>query len=139
MPEATFCMVKPDGVCRGLTQEITKRITAAGLDIVSSRLENVALDEAERLYAVHKDKPFYTGLVKFITSGPVYLMKVEGLDAAASLRRLMGETDPRSAEAGTIRGDLKEENIFNEDKIMKNIIHGSDSPENAKYELAIFF
>lgn len=96
-------------------------------------------EQAERLYKVHLGKSFYPGLVKFITSGPVTLMIVEGENAIACLRSLMGATDPRKASAVTIRGDLKEENIFTEDGTMKNLIHGSDSPENAKYEISIFF
>jgi len=96
-------------------------------------------EQAERLYAVHLGKSFYAGLVKFITSGPATLMVVEGENAITRLRSLMGETDPRKAAAGTIRGDLREENIFTEDGTMKNLIHGSDSAENAKYEISIFF
>ena len=139
MPEATFCMVKPDGVARGLSSEIIKRVSNSGLKVIESRYERMPLGDARRLYKVHEGKSFYEGLVKFITGGDVLLMKLEGDNAVAALRGIMGATDPREAEKGTIRGDLKEENIFNQDKIMKNIIHGSDSRENADYELSIFF
>ena len=139
MLERTFCMVKPDGVARGLVDEVQKRLIDAKFKIVKSKLINITIEEAKNLYAAHKGKSFYNGLVKFITSGPAFLMELEREDAISKLRALMGATDPREAEAGTIRGDLKEENIFNEDKVMKNLIHGSDSKENAGYELSIFF
>lgn len=132
-------MVKPDGVAAGLIDEISRRITQAGLQIVSGKLANMTLDDATKLYKVHEGKSFYNGLVKFITSGPVFLMKVQGENAVLKVRSLMGATDPRKAEIGTIRGDYKAENIFTEDGTMKNIIHGSDSKENAEYELSIFF
>ena len=132
-------MVKPDGVARGLVEEVKNRIKNAGFIIEESKSISVARDEAERLYLVHKGKSFYNGLVKSITSGPVFLMKLKKENAIVDLRSLMGATDPRKADPGTIRGDLKEENIFNEDGIIKNIIHGSDSQENARYEFKIFF
>ena len=99
----------------------------------------MSTSEAERLYAVHKGKSFYAGLIKFITSGPAACMLVEGENAVMRLRSLMGETDSRKAKPGTIRGDLHEENIFTEESVMKNLVHGSDSAENAKYEISIFF
>lgn len=139
MREQTFCMIKPDGVARGLIDKIEKRILDSKIKIIESRLKNLTFDDAKKLYAIHKTKPFYEGLVKFITSGSVFLMKIEGEDVISGLRTIMGATDPRKAEPGTIRGDLKEENIFNEDGIIKNIIHGSDSKENAEYELSLFF
>jgi len=137
--EQTFCMIKPDAASRGLTSEILDRIEKSGLKVAKNKKISMSIEESERLYAVHKEKPFYAGLVKFITSGPVDVMLVEGEDAISRLRALMGETDPRKAKPGTIRGDLREENIFTEDGIMKNLIHGSDSLENAKYEISIFF
>ncbi len=132
-------MVKPDATARGLTDKIQDRIIKSGLKIVEGKYQNITLDEAKKLYKVHESKPFYNGLVKFITSGPVYLMRVEGENAVSKLREVMGETDPRKASLGTIRADFKEENIFNEDGIIKNLVHGSDSQENAKYEMGIFF
>ena len=139
MLEKTFCMIKPDAVERGLTEKIQTRIKEAGLKILQSRLVHLTIEDAEKLYAVHKDKPFYDGLIKFIISGPAFLMQLEGEDAIAKLRGLMGATDPRKAAPGTIRGDLKEENIFTAEGSIKNIIHGSDSSETAKYESSIFF
>ena len=132
-------MVKPDGVLRNLVEEVSNRIKKSGLVITKSRFADITPDEAKRLYKVHEKKIFYAGLLKFITSGPVFLMKIEGEDAIANLRELMGATDPREAKPGTIRGDLKEENIFTENGSIKNIIHGSDCRENAEYELSIFF
>lgn len=139
MLEQTFCMIKPDAASRGLTSEIVDRIKKSGLKIAKTKKISMTLEEAGRLYAVHKEKPFYAGLINFITSGPGTCMVVEGENAVSRLRGLMGETDPRKAGPGTIRGDLREENIFTEDGIMKNLIHGSDSLENAKYEISIFF
>lgn len=132
-------MVKPDGVAAGLTDEIGRRITQAGLQIVSGKLANMTLADAKKLYKEHEGKSFYNGLIKLITSGPVFLMKIQGEGAVLKMRELMGATDPRKAEKGTVRGDYRAENIFTEDGTMKNIIHGSDSKENAKYELGIFF
>jgi len=132
-------MVKPDGIARGLLEEVKKRIKSSGLKIVDSKDSNLSIEEAEMLYSIHKGKTFYDGLVKFITSGPVCLMKLEGEDAIKTLRDIMGPTDPRSAQKGTIRGDFGEENIFTEYGSIKNIIHGSDSLESAKHELSIFF
>ncbi|MBI5701565.1 nucleoside-diphosphate kinase [Candidatus Saganbacteria bacterium] len=132
-------MVKPDAVSRGLVPEVEKRISVSGLHIIEGKQVNISLEKAKTLYAVHVGKSFYDGLLKFITSGPAYVMKIQGENAVLHLRSIMGATDPRSAESGTIRGDLKEENIFTEYGTMKNIIHGSDSVGNAKYELSIFF
>ena len=139
MLEQTFCMVKPDGVARNLVLEVKDRIIKSGLKIVDSRMAGISPDDAKKLYKVHEGKQFYGGLVKFITSGKVFLMRIEGENAISTLRAIMGATDPRKAEPGTIRGDLKEENIFTGDGSIKNIIHGSDSKENAEYELGIFF
>ena len=139
MPEQNFCMIKPDAVERGKTSEILNRIESSGLKIAKQKNLTLNQDQAERLYAVHKGKPFYDGLLKFITSGRVLCLVVEGDDAVNKLRLLMGETDPRKAQPGTIRRDLREENIFTADGIMKNLVHGSDSIENAKYEISIFF
>jgi nucleoside-diphosphate kinase len=132
-------MIKPDGVSRGLEDEILKRVSQAGLKVVRKYKHNVTEDQAADLYSPHLGKHFYPGLIDFITSGPVICNLVEGEDTIARLRDLMGATDPRKAETGTIRGDLKEENVLNEKGIIKNLVHGSDSPESAKREIAIFF
>jgi len=137
--ERTFCMIKPDAISRGLKEKIRDRIKKAGFKVIDEKELLIGRDQAERLYAVHQGKPFYPGLVNLITSGPAHLMILEREDAVAQLRQLMGATDPRAAAPGTIRGDLKEENIFNPEGIMKNVVHGSDSAENAQYEISIFF
>ncbi|OGC08432.1 nucleoside-diphosphate kinase [candidate division WOR-1 bacterium RIFOXYA2_FULL_36_21] len=139
MQEQTFCIIKPDAVSRGIADKIKKKLTDSGFEILESKLVNMTLDEAQKLYVVHKNKPFYNGLVKFITSGQICLMKLQREDAVSKLREIMGATDPRKAEAGTIRAEFKEENVFDENGSIKNMIHGSDSDENAKYELSIFF
>lgn len=139
MLERTFCMIKPDAISRGLKDLILGRIKEAGFKIIKEKELKIGRDEAQKLYAVHRGKPFYSGLVNFITSGPAYLMVLEREGAVGELRELMGATDPRQSAPGTVRGDLKEDNIFNSEGIMKNVIHGSDSVENAKYEISIFF
>jgi len=139
MPEQTFCMIKPDATARELTQEIKSRIEGSGLKIVKDKDLTMSRSQAEKLYSGHKGKDFYDGLVDFITSGPVTVMMLEGDNAILRLRQLMGETDPRKAAPGTIRGDLREDNIFTEKGTMKNLVHGSDSPDSAKNETAIFF
>lgn len=132
MTERTLILVKPDGVARGLVGEVVSRIERKGLTI--ARLELRQIDEATAgaHYAEHADKPFYGDLVTFITSGPLVAMVVEGPEAIAAMRGLMGATHPRDAAPGTIRGDLATE-------IGENIVHGSDSPESAAREIAIFF
>lgn len=132
-------MIKPDGVSRGLSDEIIKRVEKAGLKIAKKYQQLMPKETAAELYSIHQGKHFYNGLMGFITSGPVLCNIVEGENAISKLREIMGATDPREAAAGTIRGDLKEENIFTEDKTIKNLVHGSDSPESAKREIAIFF
>jgi len=137
--EKTLLLVKPDGVARNLVDDIKARVKTAGLMIVESKKIQVSESVAKELYSVHAGKPFYPGLIKFITSGPIVANIVEGEGAILRLRELMGATDPRKAEPGTIRGDLREENIFTEDKIIKNLVHGSDSTESANREIPIFF
>lgn len=132
-------MLKPDALARGLKDEIFNRVKGQGFRIVGKKEIKVTADQAEQLYEVHKEKPFFHGLVKFITSGPVIVSILEKENAVSDLRRLMGATDPRVAEAGTIRGDLKEENIFSEMGTMKNLVHGSDSKESFDREIPIFF
>lgn len=139
MLDLTFCMIKPDGLSRGLKDQIVGRIKEAGFKITKEKEVKIGRAEAQKLYTVHQGQPFYSGLVNLITSGPAYLMVLEREDAVGELRKLMGSTDPRQATPGTLRSDFKEDNIFNSEGIMKNVIHGSDSVENAKYEISIFF
>jgi nucleoside-diphosphate kinase len=135
----TFCMIKPDGLARGLEQEIIARIERSGLTVETSRTVSMTPAEAADLYQPHLGKKFYPGLVKFITSGPVTVCRIAGDGAIAKLRQLMGATDPLAAEKGTIRGDLREKNVVSETGTIKNLVHGSDSQEAAVRELAIFF
>ena len=134
MPEVqrTFVMVKPDAVQRGLVGRVIARLESKGLKLVGARFLLMTRELAERLYEVHRGKPFYDGLVEFITSGPVLVSVWEGLNAIEVVRTLMGATDPQKALPGTIRGDFGL-------TIGKNVIHGSDSPESARRETAIFF
>ncbi|MBI5699967.1 nucleoside-diphosphate kinase [Candidatus Saganbacteria bacterium] len=132
-------MIKPDALARGLKDQILGRIKEDGFNIIKEKELKMGRTDAQKLYAVHQGKSFYAGLVNFITSGPAYLMALEREDAVLELRKLMGATDPRQAAPGTLRSDFKEDNIFNSEGIMKNVIHGSDSVENAKYEISIFF
>jgi len=139
MPENSFFMLKPDALARGLEKEIFKRVKAAGLKVLEQKRINMTAEKAADLYSPHLGKSFYPGLLRFITSGPVICCRVKGENAIQKLREIMGATDPRKAEAGTIRGDLKEDNVLNPEGIIKNLVHGSDSFESASRELAIFF
>jgi nucleoside-diphosphate kinase len=139
MLEKTLLLIKPDGVARGLEEAISKRIEKAGLKIIRRELFNLTTQDAMDLYSPHLGKPFYQGLINFITSGPIVAHVVEGENAIMRVREIMGSTDPRKAAAGTIRGDLKEENIFTVDGTMKNLVHGSDSLASAEREIKIFF
>ena len=130
--ERTFAMVKPDGVQRGLVGEIVKRFEARGLKLVALKLMQVPTRMAEEHYAEHKGKPFYPGLVQYITSGPVVALCLEGKNAVAVVRTVNGATKPWDALPGTIRGDLALD-------IGRNVVHGSDSVESAKRELGIYF
>ena len=130
--ELEFVMVKPDGVARGLIGEVISRIERKGLKIVAMKLLWMSKKQAEELYAVHKGKPFYEGLVKYVTSGPVVVMVVRGPKAVEVVRALIGATDPIKAAFGTIRGDFAMD-------ISRNIVHASDSPENSLKERSIFF
>ena len=130
--EREFIMVKPDGVQRAHIGDIITRIERAGLKIVAMKILQVTREQAEKHYAVHKDKPFYEGLIKYITSGPSVAMVVEGWDAVKHARRLVGSTDPHDALPGSIRGD------FGLD-IRRNIVHAADSVDNAKTEYSIYF
>lgn len=137
--ERTFFMVKPDGVKRYLSNLILSKLMESEFRIVSRKRLTISRDQAERLYAVHKGKPFYDGLIRFITSGPSILTVVEGENAVSRIREMMGATDPREAKPGTFRGDNVGDPLFTSDGTMMNICHGSDSVENAKNEIAIFF
>jgi nucleoside-diphosphate kinase len=137
--ERTFFMIKPDGVKRYLSNLLISKLMEAGFKVVARKRISVTLEQAEKLYAVHKDKPFYNGLIKFITSGPAIPTVIEGEGAVSRIREMMGPTDPRKAPAGTFRGDNIGDPLFTDDGILMNICHGSDSLENAKYEMSIFF
>jgi nucleoside-diphosphate kinase len=130
--ERTFVAVKPDGVERGLVGEILRRFEQRGLKLVGLKIMNVSQKQAEEHYGEHKGKPFFDGLVKHITSGPIVAMVWEGKDAVALTRSTIGATNPVAAAPGSIRGDLSVD-------IARNIVHGSDSPENAIRETNIFF
>ncbi len=130
--ERTYIMIKPDGVRRGLTGEIIHRIERKGFQIVAMKKMVIARETAETHYGEHKGKPFFEGLVAFITSGPVVAMVVQGPGVIAEMRRLMGATRPWEAAPGTIRADFAT-------TVDENVIHGSDSPESAEREIGIFF
>ncbi len=130
--ERTLVLVKPDGVQRGLIGEILARFERKGLKVVGLRMLDVSRPMAEQHYAVHADKHFYNGLVEFIISGPVAAVALEGPDAIATVRRMVGKTMPNEADAGTIRGDLGISGL-------RNLIHASDAPETATAELDLWF
>ena len=130
--ERTFVAVKPDGVKRGLTGEIIRRFESKGLKVIALKLLNVTQEMAEQHYAEHLGKPFYPRLIRYIQSGPVVAMVLEGYTAVQAARHLMGKTNPNEAEVGTIRSDFA--------MVMEyNVVHGSDSVESAKREIAIYF
>ena len=130
--ERTLSIIKPDGVEKGIIGKIISRFESRGLKPVAMRMARLSQAETEGFYAVHKARPFFNDLVKFMTSGPVVLMVLEGEDAVAKNREVMGATDPKKAAEGTIRKDFATD-------IEKNTVHGSDSPENAKIEIGYFF
>jgi len=130
--ERTFVMVKPDGVQRGLVGEVVSRFEKRGIEICALKMMKIPKELAERHYGEHKGKSFYDSLVAFITSGPVVCMVLEGDNAVTAVRAMMGKTNPQDAPIGTIRGDLAMH-------MSKNVVHGSDSPESAKREIALFF
>jgi nucleoside-diphosphate kinase len=130
--QRTFVAIKPDGVQRGLVGEVVSRFEKRGLKLVGMKFMQVTKELAETHYGEHKGKPFFDGLVGFITSGPVVAMVLEGKDAIAIARNTIGATNPSAANPGTIRGDFAIE-------IGRNIVHGSDGPESAKREIGIFF
>ena len=128
----TFFMIKPDGVKRNLIGEIISRVEEKGFKITKIKMMTINQNLAEEHYGEHKDKPFFSDLVSFITSGPVVAMQVEGENVVAQIRNLMGATNPSDATPGSIRGDLATE-------LDKNVVHGSDSNESAERELNLFF
>lgn len=132
MSQRTLVLVKPDGVSRGLVGEVIKRIETKGFTIVALELRTLDRATAEKHYGEHADKPFFGDLVDFITGGPLVAAVIEGTEAVASWRAMMGATNPASAAPGTIRGDLATDLQF-------NVAHGSDSPESAAREIALFF
>ncbi len=130
--ERTLVIVKPDGVQRGLIGPILGRLERRGLRLAALKLMQITPELAERHYAVHKGKPFFEGLIEFITTGPVVVAVVEGRNAIDIVRKTMGATNPAQAEPGTIRADFGLE-------IGRNLVHGSDGPDTAAYEIPIFF
>lgn len=132
MSERTLVLVKPDGVERGLIGEVLKRIETKGFKVVALELRTLDRATAEAHYGEHKDKPFFGSLVDFITGGPLVAAVIEGNEAIASWRSMMGATNPAAAAPGTIRGDLATE-------LQNNVSHGSDSPESAAREIKLFF
>jgi len=130
--ERTFSIVKPDGVRKNLIGSVYQRFETAGLRIISARMLQLSQTQAEGFYAVHRERPFFKDLVKYMTSGPVVIQVLEGENAVAKNRELMGATDPKKAAAGTIRADFAS-------SIEENVVHGSDSLENAAIEISFFF
>jgi nucleoside-diphosphate kinase len=132
MTERTLVMVKPDAVKHGHVGEVIRRFEAAGLTIRALKMVSLERREAERFYQVHKERPFFASLTRFMSSGPTVAMVLEGPGAIIKVRTLMGATDPAKAETGTIRKDLAT-------SVEQNAVHGSDSPESAAYEIPFFF
>jgi len=130
--EQTFSIVKPDAVSKNVIGKIYSRFEEAGLKIVAAKMLHLTKEQAEGFYAVHKERPFFGELVDYMTSGPVLVQVLEGENAIAKNREVMGATDPKKADAGTIRADFAE-------SIDENAVHGSDAPETAKQEIAFFF
>ncbi len=130
--ELTLSIIKPDAVGKNLIGEIYRRFEQAGLKIIAARMLHLSKERAEGFYVVHKDRPFFNDLVKFMTSGPVMVQALEGEDAISKNRELMGATNPQEAAAGTIRADFAK-------TVDENAVHGSDGPDTAKTEIAYFF
>ncbi|NOX89128.1 MAG: nucleoside-diphosphate kinase [Calditrichaeota bacterium] len=128
----TLAIIKPDGVSAGLIGEVIKRIEREGLRIVAMRMTKLDRRQAEGFYYVHRSKPFFNSLIDYMTSGGVVLMVLQGHDVIDRWRKLMGATDPKKAEAGTIRAEMGL-------NIERNVVHGSDSPDSAVYEINYFF
>ena len=130
--ERTFSIIKPDAVAKNVIGPITGKLEAAGLRVLASRMVRLTEAQARAFYAVHKDRPFYSDLVKFMTEGPVVVQVLEGEDAIAKNREVMGATNPEKAAAGTIRKEFAT-------NIERNAVHGSDGPDTAREEIAFFF
>ncbi|MGE5386952.1 MAG: nucleoside-diphosphate kinase [Betaproteobacteria bacterium] len=130
--ERTLSIIKPDAVKKNVIGKIYSRFETNGLKVIAARMAWLSSEEAGKFYAVHKERPFYKDLVSFMTSGPVMIQVLEGENAIAKNRELMGATDPKKADAGTIRADFA-------DSIDANAVHGSDAPETAAVEVAFFF
>ena len=130
--ERTLSIVKPDGVQKNLIGEVYRRFEQAGLRIIAARMMQLTQVQAEGFYAVHRERPFFKDLVKYMSSGPVVVQVLEGDNAVGKNRELMGATDPKKADKGTIRADLAS-------SIEENVVHGSDSVDNARTEIAYFF
>lgn len=130
--ERTLSIIKPDAVAKNVIGEIYSRFEKAGLKVVAAKMAQLSRDEAEIFYAVHQERPFFKDLVEFMISGPVMIQVIEGEDAILKNRELMGATDPKKADKGTIRADFA-------DSIDANAVHGSDGPETASHEIGFFF
>ncbi len=130
--ERTFSIIKPDAVAKNVIGKIYSRFESNGLKIIASRMTHLSQAQAEQFYAVHRERPFFNDLVKFMISGPVMVQVLEGEDAIKKNRDLMGATDPQKADAGTIRADFA-------DSIDANAVHGSDASDTAAVEIACFF
>ena len=130
--QRTLSIIKPDAVAKNVIGQIYARFEAAGLKVIAARMQHLSQREAEAFYAVHKERPFFKDLVGFMVSGPVMIQVLEGEGAIAKNRELMGATDPKKADKGTIRADFA-------DSIDANAVHGSDAPETAANEVAFFF
>ena len=130
--ERTFVAIKPDAVQRGLIGEIIQRFEKKGFKVIGMKMTHLNAEMAEKHYAEHKDKPFYNGLIQFITSGPIVAMVLQGVNVVNLARNMMGSTNPQNAAPGTIRADYAQ---ISE----RNVVHGSDSLESAKREIALFF
>ena len=130
--EQTLSIIKPDGVQKNLIGDIYGRFEKAGLQIIAARMMHLTSEQAEGFYAVHKQRPFYADLVRYMMSGPVVVQVLEGVDAISKNRDIMGATNPADADPGTLRADFA-------DSIEENIVHGSDGPDTAANEIAFFF
>jgi len=130
--QRTLSIVKPDGVGKNIIGEVIGRFERAGLRVSGLKMLRLTMEEAKRFYIVHRERPFYGSLAEFVSSGPIVVMAIEGQDAIKKVREIMGATNPKDARPGTIRADFASD-------IEHNIVHGSDSPESASYEIPFFF
>ena len=130
--QRTLSIIKPDGVRKGLIGEVTRRFEKDGIRIVAMRMLRLSRREAEGFYAVHRERPFFGSLTEFMSSGPIVVLVLEGKDVISRNRVLMGATDPKKADKGTIRADFAQ-------NVEQNIVHGSDAPETAETEIRYFF